>query len=112
MKTLRWREFLALVISIGVDEADGQSWAVVRVQDQGIGIPPADLPHIFERFRRASNVMRGVHGLGLGLASVLQIVEQHGGRVTAANALDGGSLFTVRLPLGAAATGGARASAG
>ena len=54
---------------------------MITVQDHGVGIPPQDLPYIFERFRRAQNVVGHVHGTGIGLASVQQIVEQHGGTV-------------------------------
>jgi excisionase family DNA binding protein/PAS domain S-box-containing protein len=73
--------------------------AVITVQDQGIGIPEVDLPHIFERFRRGGNAVRHFGGTGLGLASVRGIVEQHGGTV-AVESQDGvGSTFTVRLPL-------------
>jgi signal transduction histidine kinase len=52
--------------------------AVIAVQDQGIGIPVADLPHIFQRFRRGGNAVRHFWGTGLGLASVRAIVEAHG----------------------------------
>jgi K+-sensing histidine kinase KdpD len=88
-----------ITVRLEVADTDAEAWAVVEVQDQGMGIPAADLPHIFERFRRASNVMPAIHGTGLGLASVRQIVEQHGGQVAAANALSGGAILTVRLPL-------------
>jgi len=73
--------------------------AVLAVRDSGIGIPAADLPHIFERFYRASNVGDQQRGTGLGLAGVQQIVEQHGGQIRAASGPGAGSTFTVRLPL-------------
>ena len=69
------------------------------MQDQGIGIPVADLPHIFERFRRGENAVRHFGGTGLGLASVRAIVEAHGGTVTVESQEGVGSTFTVRLPL-------------
>jgi two-component system sensor histidine kinase MprB len=69
----------------------------VRVRDHGSGIAEADLPYVFDRFYRGAN-SRGRQGSGLGLAIVRQVVEQHGGTVTAENAPDGGALFTLRLP--------------
>jgi two-component system sensor histidine kinase MprB len=71
----------------------------VRVRDHGTGIEEADLPHVFDRFFRGANV-RGQQGSGLGLAIVRQVTEQHGGAVTAANAPDGGAVFTMELPAG------------
>jgi signal transduction histidine kinase len=68
----------------------------VSVSDRGIGIPPEDLPTIFERFHRAANV-KGIPGSGIGLHMVRQIVEMHGSTVTATSRLGEGSCFTVRL---------------
>jgi two-component system sensor histidine kinase MprB len=73
----------------------------VRVRDHGLGIDEEDLPHVFDRFFRGANV-RGQQGSGLGLAIVRQVTEQHGGSVSAANAPDGGAVFTMRLPAVAA----------
>lgn len=72
--------------------------AVLRVEDQGIGIPAADLPRIFERFHRAGNVVGRVAGSGIGLTGARQIVEQHGGTITVASQEGVGTTFTVRLP--------------
>jgi signal transduction histidine kinase len=76
--------------------ADG---ARIDVTDTGVGIDPAELPHIFERFYRGSraNEARG-SGSGLGLAIVRSIVDIHGGTVTVESGLEAGSRFTVRLP--------------
>ena len=73
----------------------------VEVSDTGRGIPTEFLPHVFERFRQAEGTMtRTEGGLGLGLAIVKQIVELHGGTVTASSAGDGkGATFAVRLPV-------------
>jgi two-component system sensor histidine kinase MprB len=70
----------------------------VRVRDHGSGIDQEDLPHVFDRFYRGANV-RGQQGSGLGLSIVRQVTEQHGGSVSAANAPDGGAVFTMRLPV-------------
>ena len=70
----------------------------VRVRDQGSGIDQEDLPHVFDRFYRGANV-RGQQGSGLGLSIVRQVTEQHGGSVSAANAPDGGAVFTMHLPV-------------
>jgi signal transduction histidine kinase len=77
------------------------AWAVLRVRDQGIGIPPADLPRIFERFYRATNVAGQIQGSGIGLAGSRQVVEQHGGTIVVESREGAGSTFTVRLPLDA-----------
>ena len=69
----------------------------VRVRDHGTGIEPADLPYVFDRFFRGAN-SRHRQGSGLGLAIVRQTASQHGGSVEAANAPDGGAVFTLALP--------------
>jgi PAS domain S-box-containing protein len=72
----------------------------VSVKDDGMGISPQFLPHVFERFRQADSSKTRAHGgLGLGLAIVRHLVELHGGTVTAESEGEGrGALFTVRLP--------------
>ncbi len=69
----------------------------VRVRDHGPGVAPQDLPYVFDRFFRGTN-SRGRQGSGLGLAIVRQVTEQHGGSASAANAQDGGAIFTLHLP--------------
>jgi two-component system sensor histidine kinase MprB len=69
----------------------------VIVRDHGPGIDEADLPLVFERFYR-SPAARGTAGSGLGLAIVRHVLEAHGGGVEAANAADGGAVFTLRFP--------------
>jgi signal transduction histidine kinase len=87
-----------VVVWVGATrDDDGLEWAEVRVQDHGIGIPAVDLPHVFERYRRGSNVEH-IAGEGLGLASVRNLVEVHGGRVFVESEEGVGSTFTVRLP--------------
>ncbi len=87
-----------IVLGVAQDGADS-SWAIVTVRDQGIGIPASDLPYIFEWFRRAANVSGRISGTGIGLASVRQVVEQHGGTVEVMSEEGVGSIFTVRLPV-------------
>jgi two-component system OmpR family sensor kinase len=71
----------------------------LEVLDEGPGIPPEALPHIFERFYRAQiSRDRSTGGAGLGLAIVAAIVRAHAGAIEAANRPEGGSVFTVRLP--------------
>lgn len=79
-------------------QIDGGSVQIV-VRDQGVGIPSDDLPRIFDRFFRASNV-QSLPGSGLGLSGVRYIVEGHGGTVTVESEAGRGSTFTVRLPMG------------
>jgi heavy metal sensor kinase len=74
---------------------------VVRVADTGMGITPADLPHIFDRLYRGDR-SRSERGLGLGLTLVRSIVEAHGGRVEVESSPNRGSTFTIRLPAPAA----------
>jgi PAS domain S-box-containing protein len=79
-------------------ESEGDSVAI-RVRDNGIGIAPELLPHIFELFTQAERSMdRSQGGLGIGLSLVRQLVELHGGTVAAASVPGQGSEFVVRLP--------------
>ena len=92
----------------------GNSHVHIRVADTGIGIGPSFLPHVFERFRqRDSSTTRAYGGLGLGLALVRELVELHGGRVSAESAGEGqGAAFTVELPVGSAPADAVPAGAG
>jgi two-component system, OmpR family, sensor histidine kinase CiaH len=83
-------------ITVRVARAGGQ--AQLEVRDSGPGLAPADLPHLFERFYRADKA-RSSGGTGLGLAIGRWIAEAHGGHIMAANASEGGALFTVTFPL-------------
>ena len=74
-----------------------QRGGTVTVRDHGPGVPVADLPHIFDRFFRATNA-REQTGSGLGLAIVKQVAERHGGSVSAAPAAGGGLAVTLALP--------------
>jgi two-component system sensor histidine kinase BaeS len=74
--------------------------AVLAVADTGPGIPPDELPHVFDRLWRGRGAS-GVVGSGIGLAVVRELVTAHGGTVTAESPAGGGTTVTVRLPLAA-----------
>jgi len=74
--------------------------AVVEVEDTGVGIPPDQIEAIFERFRQVGDTLTGKpEGAGLGLPISREIVEHHGGRLTARSRVDVGSVFRMTLPL-------------
>ncbi len=78
-------------------QPEGVDGVTLTVQDQGRGIPVADLPYIFERFHRAGNA-RGTRGTGLGLAGSRAIIEQHGGTLTLESQEGVGTTVRVQLP--------------
>ena len=85
--------------SVSVDVAATPDGAWIEVTDTGVGIDPAEMPHIFERFYRGSraNEARG-SGSGLGLAIVRSIVDMHGGTVEVESRVGRGTRFVVTLP--------------
>lgn len=84
---------------------------MVSVSDQGVGISPEDLPHIFERFYQPRGG-RKAGGLGLGLYITKMLVEAHGGRIWVHSELGKGSTFYFTLPLAKGGGNGARGRAG
>lgn len=85
-------------IRVRVRERDGR--AEVTVADTGVGVPAAELPHLFDRFHRVEGGRARSHeGSGIGLALVKELVELHGGTVGAESVPDRGTAFTVTLPL-------------
>ena len=70
----------------------------VSVEDQGSGIDPHDMPHVFDRFYRGSDAAKRTKGAGLGLYLVKAIVEAHSGRVWVESAPERGSIFMFTLP--------------
>ena len=85
-------------IWLGVQQVGDE--CVVRVRDDGIGIAPETLPHIFDLFTQAEKSLdRSQGGLGIGLALVRRIVEMHKGRVEAISTLGAGTEFVVYLPV-------------
>lgn len=76
------------------------NWVNIAVHDQGMGIPEAALPNLFQRFFRADNAeAQHISGLGIGLYVVKEIVTLHGGIIAVESTEGSGSTFTVRLPL-------------
>ena len=69
------------------------------VQDDGIGIPEEDLPHVFEKFYRAAQIQEAYPGTGLGLSICSRIVEIHGGTIRVQSQVKAGSTFTIELPV-------------
>jgi PAS domain S-box-containing protein len=87
-----------IVIRVGREADAAGPLATLSVADQGVGIPPADLPCVFDRFHRGGNVGT-IAGDGIGLAAARQIVEAHGGAISVESVEGAGSTFTIRLPL-------------
>jgi len=83
-------------VDVGLDGDEGQ--ARLWVQDTGIGIPPEDLPYIFDRFYRVKGSRAKKEGLGLGLSFVGWIVKAHDGRIEVDSTPGKGTRFTVTLP--------------
>lgn len=79
------------------EEPGAEGWLRLRVEDRGMGIPREELPLVFERFHRGRNA-RAVAGSGVGLASVMRLVQQHGGSLEVESEEGRGSTFIVRLP--------------
>src|SRR5262249_48274681 len=88
-------------VRVDIDHDPSTEWARIRIEDNGVGIPAGNLPHIFDRFYRVRNPATSrVQGLGLGLSFVSWIVEAHGGRIDVASTVGEGSRFTVLFPPG------------
>lgn len=86
-------------VRVSVSAADDA--VVIAVRDHGPGIPEEVLPHVFDRFYKASASRPRSEGSGLGLSIALENAHIHGGGITAANSPQGGAVFTLRLPRGA-----------
>jgi two-component system sensor kinase FixL len=82
---------------VNMELAHADCQAIIKISDQGIGIPLQDLPHLFEPFNRGSNV-GAIQGTGLGLAIAKQAVELHGGTINVESELGKGTTFTIILP--------------
>lgn len=84
-------------VEIGARRLDTE--VEIRVRDYGVGIPPEDLEHVFDKFYRVHRP-DSTTGTGLGLAIAKGIIEVHGGRIWAENCPDGGTIVTLTLPAG------------
>lgn len=86
------------LVSIQVFRAGHQ--ACLTVADEGLGIDPEELPHLFDRYRRQkSSELAGIHGTGLGLSFVKTVVEKHRGEIYVTSRPGEGSSFTLKLPI-------------
>jgi signal transduction histidine kinase len=86
-------------VRLGDENGPERNTVLLWVKDQGSGIAPADLPHIFERFYRAEKRDQSVGGLGLGLYLAKELIRRHGGRIWAESTEGVGSTFFLVLPL-------------
>ncbi|QLH72938.1 response regulator [Rhodopseudomonas palustris] len=90
-----------IVVRVGPDP-DGRH-AVIEVSDTGTGIPEAEIPHLFERFRRVEGARgRSIEGSGIGLALVQELIKLHSGSIDVESEIGRGSTFRVTLPFGSA----------
>jgi signal transduction histidine kinase len=88
-----------IVIRLAEYDVDGRAFALLEVEDQGIGIPEGELPRVFELFHRGQNVAPEIPGNGLGLWVSRAIVARHGGTLTLASREGQGTTVMLRLPL-------------
>ena len=83
---------------VGAPAQEPQRELVIEVADRGPGIPEEVLPHVFDRFYKASAARPRSDGSGLGLSIAMENAHIHGGWITAHNSSEGGAVFTLRLP--------------
>lgn len=87
-------------ISVRIRPSSLNRKVAIVIRDNGVGIPTSDLKRVFKRFHRVANSISDVKGTGLGLFIVKNIIERHGGKITAESRGPGeGSTFSVHLPL-------------
>ncbi len=88
-------------VAIRIGPSPDRRFAQLEVEDTGIGVPPEELPRLFERFHRVEGAGgRSFEGSGIGLALVQELVKLHGGTIAVRSAVGEGTTFTVRIPLG------------
>jgi signal transduction histidine kinase len=85
-------------VRVALSRSDG--FAIASISDTGIGIDPADIPRLFDRFWRADKARsREQGGAGLGLSIAQWIVDMHGGSISVESEIGNGSVFAIRVPL-------------
>jgi PAS domain S-box-containing protein len=99
VNAIKYSEGGDILLNLRTETDSTGAVAVFTIRDFGVGIPASDLPHVFERFRRGSNVLDRFAGTGLGLSGVRQIVEQHGGQIEIQSEEGAGTEVTFRLPI-------------
>ncbi|MBD2040472.1 PAS domain S-box protein [Microcoleus sp. FACHB-672] len=88
-------------LKINNQESSQPSFSILQVRDTGTGIPPEELPHLFQRFHRVRGASSRTHeGTGIGLALVQELVQLHGGTVEVSSQVGVGTTFTVSIPTG------------
>jgi two-component system, OmpR family, sensor histidine kinase MtrB len=91
---------LPVTVTAGLEpDGEGAARLKVTVRDGGPGLPPAAIPHVFDRFYKADSARARSEGSGLGLAIAFQNARLHGGHIEAGNHPAGGAIFTVTLPV-------------
>ena len=85
--------------TLGVQVNEMNDQLIVEIADTGIGIGGQDVPHIFDKFYRAGNVVNGFEGTGLGLSIVKSVIERHNGRIWVNSQVGKGTVFSIILPL-------------
>ena len=94
----KFTESGTITVSLRHANGDAGSGLAVAVTDTGVGIPPQDLPFVFEEFRQVNGAGKAQEGSGLGLSTARRSIELMGGTITADSVVGQGSTFTVQLP--------------
>ncbi|MEP7291115.1 MAG: ATP-binding protein, partial [Chloroflexota bacterium] len=84
---------------VTVETYTDQKNVIVQVRDNGVGIQPDDIPHIFEHFYRADQARGEDGGTGVGLTIAKKIIEAHGGTIRVESQPEQGSVFSIVLPI-------------
>jgi two-component system sensor histidine kinase MtrB len=90
---------LPVTVTAGLQpDGGGGTRLTLEVRDHGDGLPPAAIPHLFDRFYKADTARARSQGSGLGLAIAWEKARLHGGHIDAGNHAGGGAIFTASLP--------------